>query len=199
VLFAPALPDLESVRAVCAALKKPLNFMAGIPGKSFSVAALEGAGVKRISLATSLYRAAMKAAREGRDRGPQLRQLRLHRPLVIRAAGRDRMRAALSPGPASGSRPSRSCRGTRGRQGPARIDPDGVRRRRFGEAAARRREPASTLALGWRCSASGSVPAAPSPRAEAAAGSSVSARSSAWRACSAAASRSARPAGRSPG
>ena len=64
VLFAPALPDLESVRAVCAALKKPLNFMAGIPGKSFSVAALEGAGVKRISLATSLYRAAMKAARE---------------------------------------------------------------------------------------------------------------------------------------
>ena len=31
VLFAPALPDLESVRAVCAALKKPLNFMAGFP------------------------------------------------------------------------------------------------------------------------------------------------------------------------
>ena len=64
VLFAPALPDLESVRAICAALKKPLNFMAGIPGKSFAVAALEGAGVKRISLATSLWRAAMKAARE---------------------------------------------------------------------------------------------------------------------------------------
>ena len=64
VLFAPALPDLESIRAVCAALKKPLNFMAGIPGKSFSVAALAGVGVKRISLATSLYRAAMKAARE---------------------------------------------------------------------------------------------------------------------------------------
>jgi 2-methylisocitrate lyase-like PEP mutase family enzyme len=64
VLFAPALPDLESIRAVCAALTKPLNFMAGIPGKSFSVAALAGVGVKRISLATSLYRAAMKAARE---------------------------------------------------------------------------------------------------------------------------------------
>jgi 2-methylisocitrate lyase-like PEP mutase family enzyme len=64
VLFAPALPDLESVRAVCAALKKPLNFMAGIPGKSFSVSALAGVGVKRISLATSLYRAAMKAVRE---------------------------------------------------------------------------------------------------------------------------------------
>ncbi len=64
VLFAPALPDLESIRSVCAALKKPLNFMAGIPGKSFSVEALAGVGVKRISLATSLYRAAMKAARE---------------------------------------------------------------------------------------------------------------------------------------
>jgi 2-methylisocitrate lyase-like PEP mutase family enzyme len=64
VLFAPALPDLESIRAVCAALAKPLNFMAGIPGKSFSVEALAGVGVKRISLATSLYRAAMKAARD---------------------------------------------------------------------------------------------------------------------------------------
>ena len=64
VLFAPALPDLESIRSVSAALTKPLNFMAGIPGKSFSVDALAGVGVKRISLATSLYRAAMKAARE---------------------------------------------------------------------------------------------------------------------------------------
>ena len=64
VLFAPALPDLESIRIVCAALEKPLNFMAGIPGKSFSVAELAGVGVKRISLATSLYRAAVKAVRE---------------------------------------------------------------------------------------------------------------------------------------
>lgn len=64
VLFAPALPDLEAVRAVCAALSKPFSFMAGIPGKSFSVAALAGVGVKRISLATSLYRAAMAAVRE---------------------------------------------------------------------------------------------------------------------------------------
>ncbi|MEP7303645.1 MAG: isocitrate lyase/phosphoenolpyruvate mutase family protein [Caldimonas sp.] len=64
VLFAPALPDLASIRAVCAALNKPFNFMAGIPGKSFSVAELAAVGVKRISLATSLYRAAMKALRE---------------------------------------------------------------------------------------------------------------------------------------
>ncbi|MFL6350616.1 MAG: hypothetical protein ACJ74Z_02020 [Bryobacteraceae bacterium] len=35
--------------------------MVGIKDKSFSVAELAGAGVKRISLATSLYRAAMTA------------------------------------------------------------------------------------------------------------------------------------------
>ncbi len=59
VLFAPGLPDLEAVRTVCAAVSKPVNFMAGIKGKSFTVADLEAAGVKRISLAGSLYRAAM--------------------------------------------------------------------------------------------------------------------------------------------
>jgi 2-methylisocitrate lyase-like PEP mutase family enzyme len=47
--------------------------MVGIRGKSFSVAELAGAGVRRISLATSLYRAAMSgladAAREIRESG----------------------------------------------------------------------------------------------------------------------------------
>jgi 2-methylisocitrate lyase-like PEP mutase family enzyme len=73
VLFAPGLPDLSAVRAVCAAVSKPVNFMAGIRGKSFTVAELEAAGVKRISLATSLYRAAMsgllQAAREVKEHG----------------------------------------------------------------------------------------------------------------------------------
>jgi 2-methylisocitrate lyase-like PEP mutase family enzyme len=59
VLFAPGLPTLDAVRTVCASLTKPFNFMVGIKGKSFSVAELQDAGVKRISLATSLYRAAM--------------------------------------------------------------------------------------------------------------------------------------------
>lgn len=59
VLFAPALPDLNSVRAVCSAVKKPVNFMVGIRGKSFSVTELAAAGVKRISFASSFYRAAM--------------------------------------------------------------------------------------------------------------------------------------------
>jgi 2-methylisocitrate lyase-like PEP mutase family enzyme len=61
VLMAPGLPSLEAVRAVCGAVTKPVNFMAGIAGKSFSVAELEAAGVRRISLASSLYRAAMSA------------------------------------------------------------------------------------------------------------------------------------------
>jgi len=73
VLFAPALPDLAAVRAVCTAVARPFNFMAGIQGKSFSVSELAAAGVKRISLATSLYRAAMTgfldAANEVRDTG----------------------------------------------------------------------------------------------------------------------------------
>src|SRR5512134_1384960 len=56
VLMAPGLPDLESVRKVCAALTKPFNFMAGIKGKSFSVDELRSAGVRRVSLATSLWR-----------------------------------------------------------------------------------------------------------------------------------------------
>ncbi len=59
VLFAPGLPDLDAVRALCKSVSKPVNFMVGIKGKSFSVAELAACGVKRISLATSLYRAAM--------------------------------------------------------------------------------------------------------------------------------------------
>jgi len=73
VLMAPGLPDLDSVRAVCAAVSKPFNFMAGIKGKSFTVAELTAAGVRRISLAGSLYRMAMtglvEAAREVKDKG----------------------------------------------------------------------------------------------------------------------------------
>lgn len=59
VLFAPGLSDLATVRSVCAAVAKPVNFMAGIRGKSFSVAELQAAGVRRISFGTSLYRAAI--------------------------------------------------------------------------------------------------------------------------------------------
>jgi 2-methylisocitrate lyase-like PEP mutase family enzyme len=73
VLFAPGLPDLASVRSVCAALKRPVNFMVGIRGRSFSIAELKDAGVRRVSLSTSLYRAAMTgllaAGREVKEAG----------------------------------------------------------------------------------------------------------------------------------
>jgi 2-methylisocitrate lyase-like PEP mutase family enzyme len=73
VLFAPGLGDVAAVQAVCEAVSKPVNFMVGIKGKSFPVGELAAAGVKRISLATSLYRAAMTglldAARQVMDEG----------------------------------------------------------------------------------------------------------------------------------
>ena len=73
VLFAPGLPDLDAVRTLCSEVSKPVNFMVGIKNKSFSVSELASVGVKRISLATSLYRAAMtgflKAVTEIRQSG----------------------------------------------------------------------------------------------------------------------------------
>ena len=73
VLMAPGVTDLDQIRTVCAALNKPFNFMAGIPNRSHTVPALAAAGVRRISLATSLYRAAMSglilAAREVQQTG----------------------------------------------------------------------------------------------------------------------------------
>jgi 2-methylisocitrate lyase-like PEP mutase family enzyme len=54
-------------------VSNPFNFMVGLKGQSFSVKELAEAGVKRISLATSLYRAGMTglvhAAREVIDSG----------------------------------------------------------------------------------------------------------------------------------
>jgi len=71
VLFAPGLPDLAAVRAVCSAVTKPVNFAVAAKDKSFSVAELTEAGVKRISFAASFYRAAMtgliNAAREAQN------------------------------------------------------------------------------------------------------------------------------------
>lgn len=73
VLFAPSLPDLTAVRAICQAVTKPVNFMAGVPGKSFSIPELAAAGVRRVSVGASLHRAAVggfvQAAREIKERG----------------------------------------------------------------------------------------------------------------------------------
>jgi len=73
VLFAPGLRDLEDIRRVCAAVTKPVNVMASLPGAGFTLRGLEAAGVKRVSLAASLYRAALTgvdaAVREILDEG----------------------------------------------------------------------------------------------------------------------------------
>ena len=68
VLYAPSLPTIEAVRAVCRAVSKPVNFVAGLGSTRFSVAELIDAGVRRISLGSALARAALgglvRAARE---------------------------------------------------------------------------------------------------------------------------------------
>jgi 2-methylisocitrate lyase-like PEP mutase family enzyme len=73
VLFAPGLPNLDAVRRVCASVAKPVNVIGSTAGAGFTVEALAAAGVKRISLAASLHRAAMtgllSAAREVREQG----------------------------------------------------------------------------------------------------------------------------------
>ena len=73
VLFAPGLPDLDAARTVCQSVSRPVNFMVGMKGRSFPIQMLDAAGVRRISLATSLYRAAMtgllSAAREVKETG----------------------------------------------------------------------------------------------------------------------------------
>ena len=94
VLMAPALPDMAAVGAVCRAVSKPVNFMVGVTGKSFPVADLSTAGVRRISLATSLYRAAMSgivaAATEAMEEGTFFLRRRCH---VL--PGRRRLHAAM--------------------------------------------------------------------------------------------------------
>jgi len=85
VLFSPGLPDLAAVRAVCAAVSKPVNFMAGIKGKSFSVSDLAAAGVKRISLATSLYARGHDRLSGRRKRSKRQGTIQLPRPLCDHA------------------------------------------------------------------------------------------------------------------
>jgi 2-methylisocitrate lyase-like PEP mutase family enzyme len=71
VLYAPGLPDLAAIKAVCAAVSKPVNVLAGRP--PFTVAELAAAGVKRISLGGLLPRVAagalLRAGRELKTQG----------------------------------------------------------------------------------------------------------------------------------
>jgi 2-methylisocitrate lyase-like PEP mutase family enzyme len=73
VLFAPGLPDLETIQLVCNALDKPVNVVMGLSGCKFTVDQLVQAGVQRISLGSSLARAALgefiRAAEEIKNNG----------------------------------------------------------------------------------------------------------------------------------
>ncbi|WP_306030654.1 oxaloacetate decarboxylase [Stappia sp. MMSF_3263] len=73
VLYAPGLPDIEAIRTVCGAVDKPVNVVMGLRGKSYSLAELAAAGVKRISVGGSFARAAlgalMRAAEEVKTSG----------------------------------------------------------------------------------------------------------------------------------
>ncbi len=72
VLYAPGLPDFDAIRAVCAAVDRPVNVLVGA-GPALSVAELTACGARRISLGSALARAALasmlRAAREIRDQG----------------------------------------------------------------------------------------------------------------------------------
>ena len=68
VLYAPGLPDIETIRTVCREVDKPVNVVMGFRGPGYSIAELADAGVKRISVGGSFARAAfgalMRAAQE---------------------------------------------------------------------------------------------------------------------------------------
>lgn len=73
VLYAPGLPDLDSIRTVCNSISKPLNVVAGIGLAGVTLDELEQAGVTRVSVGSSLARTALgamlDAAREIQDHG----------------------------------------------------------------------------------------------------------------------------------
>lgn len=89
VLFAPGLPDPDAVRAVCAALKKPFNFMVGMNGTSWDGDARSGGRSPHQPGDVALARCHGRGRRR-RRRGARQRQLRLRRTAVALAALRPR-------------------------------------------------------------------------------------------------------------
>ena len=73
VLYAPGLTKLDQIRTVCGSVSRPVNVVAGLAGSPFTVAELAEAGVKRISLGSTLARVALgalvRAGREMRETG----------------------------------------------------------------------------------------------------------------------------------
>lgn len=58
VLYAPALPDAASIKAICLAVEKPVNVLLGA-GNQLSIPELFQLGVTRVSIGSALSRAAL--------------------------------------------------------------------------------------------------------------------------------------------
>lgn len=73
VVYAPGLPDIETVREICKSVSVPVNVVVGLSATSYTVDDLSAAGVRRISTGGSLARAALgemiRSARELKDCG----------------------------------------------------------------------------------------------------------------------------------
>jgi 2-methylisocitrate lyase-like PEP mutase family enzyme len=73
VVYAPGLPDIETVRTVCQSVLVPVNVVVGLSATTYSVDDLSAACVRRISTGGSLARAALgemiRPAQELKDCG----------------------------------------------------------------------------------------------------------------------------------
>jgi 2-methylisocitrate lyase-like PEP mutase family enzyme len=73
VLYAPGLRSKDEIAAIIKSVRRPVNVLMGLQGVLLSAAELSTIGVRRISVGSALYRAAMgaflRAANEMRDQG----------------------------------------------------------------------------------------------------------------------------------
>ncbi len=73
VLYAPGLASRDDIASVVRSVDRPVNVVMGLQGVQLSLAELSGIGVKRVSVGSSLSRAALgaflRAAREMRESG----------------------------------------------------------------------------------------------------------------------------------
>jgi 2-methylisocitrate lyase-like PEP mutase family enzyme len=65
VLFAPGLPGLDAIRTVCSSVSVPVNVVVGSPG--YTLAELEDAGVRRVSVGGGFCRAALTATKRAAE------------------------------------------------------------------------------------------------------------------------------------
>ena len=72
MIFVPGLPNIESIRKVCAAVNKPVTVLVG-RGNAYNVKDLTAAGAKEIGLGSTLFRTAwgrlFSAAKEVTEKG----------------------------------------------------------------------------------------------------------------------------------